>query len=354
MHKDDEMTPKERAFALFEGKPIDRMPIKLFSPYIGMNFGASYEEAFATAESRAHWLIESYRRFGQDGLSVNYRIDGIPVAYGAEQTRDPFGIPIVSRPVIRDLADIGTLDLEPLRFENDPNAQTAFRAVEIIQDELQDEIFTGVGIMGPFTTAANLVGAEQLIRALRKDPERANEVLDFAAEATIEVGRKFVENHMGIGLAEPTASMLSPKLFREFVIPYYGKVMDAWKELGSRGSGFHICGDTTHLLEAFTEMGIRGISIDSAVSLDVAKRVVGDKLSIMGNVSPTEVLEGTPESIENAVVECFRACWDNPRGFTIAPGCDIPVNAPLENIDAYMAAARRCAKYPVQPANWGD
>lgn len=24
----------------------------------------------------------------------------------------------------------------------------------------------------------------------------------------------------------------------------------------------------------------------------------------------------------------------------------------FENIDAYMAAARQCAKYPVQPSNW--
>ena len=30
MHKDDQMTPKERAFALFAGKPVDRMPIKHF------------------------------------------------------------------------------------------------------------------------------------------------------------------------------------------------------------------------------------------------------------------------------------------------------------------------------------
>ena len=59
MHKDDQMTPKERAFTLFAGKPVDRMPIKLFSPYIGMNFGATYDEAFTEARSRAHWLIES-------------------------------------------------------------------------------------------------------------------------------------------------------------------------------------------------------------------------------------------------------------------------------------------------------
>ena len=55
MHKDDQMTPKERAFALFAGKPVDRMPIKLFSPYIGMNFGASL--AYRKLQTfRARWL----------------------------------------------------------------------------------------------------------------------------------------------------------------------------------------------------------------------------------------------------------------------------------------------------------
>ncbi len=352
MHKDDQMTPKERAFALFAGKPVDRMPIKLFSPYIGMNFGATYDEAFTEAKSRARWLIESYKRFGQDGLSVNYRIDGIPVAFGAESTYDPTGIPIVKDAVLKDIADVDRLDLNNLRFENDKNAQVAYDAVRIIQDELNDEIFTGVGFMGPFTTAANLAGTTVVLKAMRKNPEGLHKLLDFAADATIEVGRKFVENQIGIGLAEPTASLVAPKQFREFVAPYYVKVMDKWKEWGSRGAGFHICGDTTKLLECFTEMGIRGISIDSAVDIAYVKETVGDKLSIMGNVSPIEILEGTPASIEQAVKDCFAKCWDNPRGFTIAPGCDIPVQAPLENIDAYMRAARQCAKYPVRPSNW--
>ena len=259
---------------------------------------------------------------------------------------------MIKENILKDFSEIEQLDLEKIRFENDPNAQTAFEAVQIIQDELDDEIFTGVGLMGPFTTAANLAGVEKILKSMRKDKEGLHKLLDFAADITIEVGRKFVENQIGIGLAEPTASLLSPKQFREFVIPYYVKVMDKWKEWGSRGSGFHICGDTTKLLETFPEMGIRGVSIDSAVDIAVAKDLVGDKLSIMGNVSPIEILRGTPESIEQAVIDCFRKCWDNPRGFTIAPGCDIPVQTSLENIDAYMSVARKCAKYPVQPANW--
>lgn len=352
MHKDDQMTPKERAYALFAKKEVDRMPIKLFSPYIGMNFGVSYDEAFSNAKSRAHWLIESYKRFGQDGLSVNYKIDGIPTAFGAESTYDPTGIPMIKNSVLKELSDVNQLDLENLRFENDVNAQIAFDAVQIIQDKLKDEVFTGVGFMGPFTTAANLAGTEKVLKAMRKDPDGLHKLLDFAADATIEVGRKFVDNQIGIGLAEPTASLLSPKQFREFVIPYYIKVMDKWKEWGSRGAGFHICGDTTKLLDSFPLMGIRGISIDSVVDIKYAKETVGDKLSIMGNVSPIEILEGTPASIEAAVKTCFAKCWDSPCGFTIAPGCDIPVAASLTNIDAYMKAARMCAKYPVQPSNW--
>ena len=36
MHKDDQMTPKERAFALFAGKPVDRMPIVISINGIGI------------------------------------------------------------------------------------------------------------------------------------------------------------------------------------------------------------------------------------------------------------------------------------------------------------------------------
>ena len=77
-----------------------------------MNFGASYQDAFVEAKSRAHWLIESYKRFGQDGLSVNYRIDGIPVAFGAESTYDPLGIPMIKENILKDFSEIDQLDLE--------------------------------------------------------------------------------------------------------------------------------------------------------------------------------------------------------------------------------------------------
>lgn len=64
MHKDDQMTPKERAFALFAGKPVDRMPIKLFSPYIGMNFGGILSRCFRRGKitrSLAYRKLQTFR-----------------------------------------------------------------------------------------------------------------------------------------------------------------------------------------------------------------------------------------------------------------------------------------------------
>lgn len=121
--------------------------------------------------------------------------------------------------------------------------------------------------------------------------------------------------------------------------------MDKGKEWGKPWFRLPIiCGDTTKLLETFPEMGTRGISIDSSVDIAYAKETVGDKLSIMGNVSPMEILNGTPESIEQAVIDCFRKCWDNPRGFTIAPGCDIPVTTSLEKYRCLYACSKKMRK----------
>ena len=38
----------------------------------------------------------------------------------------------------------------------------------------------------------------------------------------------------------------------------------------------------------------------------------------------------------------------------VETGCDIPLNGPLENIDAFMSAVRTCAKYPLNPSNFAE
>jgi uroporphyrinogen decarboxylase len=61
----------------------------------------------------------------------------------------------------------------------------------------------------------------------------------------------------------------------------------------------------------------------------------------MGNVSPSEImLQGTPAQVREAVYQCVRKAYDNPKGLIVASGCSLPVETPFENIDAMLDAVR--------------
>jgi len=80
-----------------------------------------------------------------------------------------------------------------------------------------------------------------------------------------------------------------------------------------------------------------------------AKQLVGDRVRLMGNVKPSEVmLQGTPQDVRKAVFECALKAYDNPKGYIVASGCSLPTETPFENIHAMMDAVREIG-WPVDP-----
>jgi uroporphyrinogen decarboxylase len=48
------------------------------------------------------------------------------------------------------------------------------------------------------------------------------------------------------------------------------------------------------------------------------------------------------------VIECLQKAWDAPKGFVLASGCGLPINAPRANVEALMEAARTVGRYPLR------
>ena len=66
----------------------------------------------------------------------------------------------------------------------------------------------------------------------------------------------------------------------------------------------------------------------------------GVRIAISGNVPPVDVLRnGTHDEIAASVRDCILQAADNPKGFTLCPGCTTPVNTSLDNMIAFMNAA---------------
>ena len=91
--------------------------------------------------------------------------------------------------------------------------------------------------------------------------------------------------------------------------------------------------------------GIETLSVDNLVDLAWAKEQVGSKVCIAGNVDPVGVMMlGTPDDVDLAVKTCIKNGSDNPCGYIVATGCDIPYAAPEENVFKFMEAVRKYGK----------
>jgi uroporphyrinogen decarboxylase len=98
------------------------------------------------------------------------------------------------------------------------------------------------------------------------------------------------------------------------------------------------------------ESGAGGLSLDNAIDLEVAKREVGCRVLLIGNVNPAESMyRGTPETVRLDVKNCLKKAYDSPRGFLLALGCELPIRTPPENVHAFVDAARRYGAYPSNP-----
>ena len=347
----DQMTPVERAKALAAGKDVDRLPVGIIygAPAHAL-MGWTLQQEWESGRSLAEVQKKLYHTLHLDSLGVGHGLHGLGVLYGAGADRPEHEpLSLISYPLAK-VKDYPQLD--PELTTKDPRAQKCFECLEILQDELGDEVGCGMSFAGAFTAASGLVGPEKLLRSLITDPESAHGLLQFANQALLRLALPFVQAGFNISLADPMASgaILSPARFHEFALPYNREFVETCGKIRPNCVSVHICGNTTSLLEEIVNCGFSAFSIDNAVDLAVAKERIGDKIPLIGNVPPTDIMYmGTPEQVRQSVRECFGKAWDSPRGFTISTGCDCPYGTPLENVIAYLDEAKKCATMPYCP-----
>lgn len=356
MHKDDQMTPKERSKALSEGKDIDRLPIDLsLAVYGGDLIGVTNRDLRSSAKVFAQSQIKAYELFGHDSLSTDFNLRSIPIALGAQVSDPETSIPAILVPPLKEINEIDNIDLSLLDIKYDKGLRKTYDGINFIQDKVGDEVSVSISFTGPFTVASGLIGTEKLLKAVRKDEEGVFKLLDFCEKAIIQVATNFKDLGLSVCIPDPVASgiVLGKKKFDKFVLPTTKRIVEKLKEINGPGICYHICGDTTSILSSMADAGMPAVSLDNAVDLEVAKKEIGDRVIIVGNVEPVKVVHsGTEKDVEEAIKTCFKKAYDSKLGYQLGPGCDIPLGAPIENIYKFMEVGRKCGKWPIDPKNF--
>ncbi len=194
---------------------------------------------------------------------------------------------------------------------------------------------------GPFGVAGDLMGQTELFIAAKERPDFVVELLRIVTDKLIEYldfcwEEENLPRPRDFAWTDDLAVSLSAETFRQLVLP-------AEQRLRFHFDGrlsLHMCGTSDHLLEIFTDdlkiHEFQGFGYQ--VPLHRVARVMGGRVTLIGNVDPMLVHSGTPEQVREATRKVIEILGPT-RGLIIQDGSNIPPGSPLENINAMTEAA---------------
>lgn len=208
---------------------------------------------------------------------------------------------------------------------------------------LPPEITRVAYVTGPFTLASLIMGAQDAVMSILKNPVEFHELCNFVTRVIIEYARLLITAGAEvICITDPTAVMLSPKQFKVWSTPYVTRIKEICKYNGV-DTIYHVCGNSMHLIDSILESGIGGLSLDSkynGIQLSEVAKKVPENVAIIGNISPTVTMAfGKPRDVRREVIELLDEMKPYAN-FILSTGCDLPQKTPLENISAFIDAAR--------------
>lgn len=338
------MNAKDNILAAFRRQIPERIPSVIYGGGVWTmhNSGHVFENFIGKPEAMANLIIETNEKVGSDMVFPGSGYNNLHAAVFGGNTRwRKIGAPDLEEPIVKTIADLKRLD--PAALEDNEIIRTIWKATEQVSKEIGDEILVGTTAWGPFTLAAQFLGADRLMRGTFKEKDLVHELLRFSTEVLVRFYQPMIEEGYmtTLALADPVASgdLVSRKQFKDFALPYLRELSDRVHAMGALVF-CHICGDTHDRLELFPESGVDVIALDYKVDMAKAKAEIGDKICIAGNSNPVTVLNNG--SVEDCVES---ACESIAKGaangsFILLPGCDIPPTVPLPNIQAYLRTGK--------------
>jgi MtaA/CmuA family methyltransferase len=213
------------------------------------------------------------------------------------------------------------------------------KGIEMMRREAGPDMSIVGWVEGPLALSAELRGINTVMIDFVDDPGFVHDLIDFCvrvaipyAEAQIQAGADT------IGMSDAAACMMGPERYVKFLLPAQRRVLESIKarhpEIITR---LHMCGKTDPLIAMMAELPADIIELDFPVDLLAAKITLGPQRVILGNVSTiTDLLEGTPESVDEACRRCHEICG---RYHVVGSGCEVPPSTPPENLRAMLAYA---------------
>ncbi len=148
---------------------------------------------------------------------------------------------------------------------------------------------------------------------LFEQPDEMKRAADAMVDQALERGKRLLDHGLdGFALCADycfnTGPFLSPPMFREFVTPYLHRLVQGYRDLGAYVIK-HTDGNIMPILDDLVDSGAHGLhSLDPQGSVDIAevKRLVGDRICLLGGVNCGLLQTGTDEECRDDILYAMR------------------------------------------------
>lgn len=324
------MTKLELVKRAFAREPVERIP---WVPFVGVHagklLGLTATEYLKSADHIVSGVQKAVELYNPDGIPVVFDLQVEAEVLGCGlQWSDDNPPAVISHPLQQGVS----IDALSVPCNCKGRIPVVMDATKRLRDIYPDLALYGL-ITGPFTLALHLMGTDIFMKFF-EEPEEVSKVMEF----TTRVAKKMAESYIEAGcdiiaMVDPMTSQIDPASFEQFVSPCAREIFDAVREQGALSS-FFVCGNAQQNIEVMCQCGPDNVSIDENIPLEfVRDTALRHNVSFGGNMRLTVVLlMGTGEDSRREALECMDI--GGKKGFILAPGCDLPMHTPPENLKA--------------------
>ncbi|NNJ78249.1 MAG: uroporphyrinogen decarboxylase [Xanthomonadales bacterium] len=329
-------------------EPVDRTPVwimrqagRYLPEYLATRAEAgSFMQLCQTPELACEVTLQPLRRYDLDAAIIFSDILTIPDAMGlglyfVTGEGPKFERPLSSRAEIEALPRPDISD--SLRYVTD--------AVSLTRREIGGKVPL-LGFSGsPWTLATYMIegGSSKTFgkakRLLYQDPNTAHVLLGKLAETVTDYLNAQIEaGAQGVQIFDTWGGALSFDAYREFSLSYMQQIVDGLKRehdgrkipviLFSKGCNTQ--------LEALADSGCDALGVDWTIALSEARRRVGDRVALQGNLDPS-ILLADPEVIRREVHRTLES-FGPGEGHVFNLGHGITPDVDPDHLQALIAA----------------
>jgi hypothetical protein len=300
------MTPRERFNAWMHFQPVDRPPLWEWGPWQetvkrwkqeGMSDAGPTQ--FADCDPRAGCGVSFHMEpwfdvqvIEEDDEYVLYRNhEGILMR---ERKPAELSMPQFIEYPVKNRADFEALIAE--RYDpNDPRRYPA-NWDELVAGWKTAGVplmLSGDRVLSFFGHVRGLMGPEAAMMMMHDDPTLIHDMMEFLADFFIEIARKALAeapvDHvvMWEDMCYKTASLISPRMFREFMVPRYKRVTDFIRSQGVDIIMVDSDGDVSELIPLWLEGGVNCIypmEVQSGMDVVALRKQYGHELLMHGGI----------------------------------------------------------------------